>query len=140
MTKIQQLTVVNLFNTIVIPKMLYGMEILRLTTTDIVHISAQARSSLKALFGVSKHSRNLVNQIFKIPDIGQLIEKRQILLINQLLKNDTLRKHLFYIASLNSTQRSFSTIDSIFNRYISNDINIVNGLSLIHISEPTRPY
>ena len=138
--------ITNLFNTVVIPKLLYGMEILRLSSSDIAHLEAQARSSLKALLGVSKHSRNLVNRIFKIPEIGQLIEKRQMLLINQLLQNATLRKHLLYIASLNSVERSFSTLSFIFDRYISNDIDIVDGLlgkvdkfPIVYTKEPDNP-
>ena len=78
--------IVNLFNSLIIPKLLYGMEIVRLSNSDIIQIEAQARSCLKSLFGISKHSKNLINKMYEIPNISSLIEKRQILLLTQLLK------------------------------------------------------
>ena len=121
-------TIVNIFNSIVVPKLLYGLEIVKLSNSDIAQLEAQARSSLKALLGVSKHSRNLINQIYRIPDISLLIKKRIMLLPHQLLKCNTLRKYLLHLATLNSTQRAYSSIDEVFNLYASNDLNIVSVL------------
>ena len=51
--------IVTLFNSIIIPKLLYGLELATLSKTDADILNTQARICLKSLFGISKKSRNL---------------------------------------------------------------------------------
>ena len=121
-------TIVHIFNTIVVPKLLYGLEIVRLSNSDITQLEAQARSSLKALLGVSKHSRNLINQIYKIPDISSLIQKRAMLIPHQVLKGNMLRRYLLHLATKNSTERAYSSLNEVISLYVSNGLSIVASL------------
>ena len=79
--------IVSLYNSLVIPKLLYGIELIDLTHSDKETLNRQARCSLKCLFGVSKHAKNLVHCLFKLEDVTALLDIRKIKLISQLVRN-----------------------------------------------------
>ena len=51
--------IVQLFKSLVIPKLLYGVELMDLSETSRINLNRQARSAMKSMFNISKHSKNL---------------------------------------------------------------------------------
>ena len=81
--------VANIFSTLVIPKVLYGIEITNVNKYLESLISKQCRSSLKSLWGLSKHSRNDLNKYYNLADMSKYIKTRKIKFLQQLMKNRT---------------------------------------------------
>ena len=60
--------IVNIFKTLVTPKLLYGLELVKLSNHYRDFIDRQARCALKSLLGVSKFSKNHIQNIYRIPN------------------------------------------------------------------------
>ena len=120
--------IVDLFKSVVIPKLLYGMEIVNLSFTEMNQLNIQARSCLKALLGVSKHSRNLISQVYTLPDVSLILQKRRILLIDQLLNNKSTKEYLFLLGSLESDLRSYSVCNVLFDVAMEYNVDVVDCL------------
>uniref|UniRef100_A0A7M5URT5 Uncharacterized protein n=1 Tax=Clytia hemisphaerica TaxID=252671 RepID=A0A7M5URT5_9CNID len=120
-------TIVSLFNTLIIPKLMYGLELVDLSKSELDSINAQARSCLKSLFNVSKYSKNYISKLYEIPDASSIIQRRKLKLINQLLANKTTRQYtckMLYTRTCNS-----SFISKSKQVIINNNLNITDILS-----------
>jgi hypothetical protein len=102
---------VSLFQTIVTPKLLYGLEIVKLTKTERDHLNAQGRSCLKLLLGVSKHSRNYIHEAFSIPEVTMQLNRRKVKLISQMLQNRAISGYLLHL--MTTKDRLYSTADGL---------------------------
>ena len=120
--KLHPNSIVTLFKSIVIPKMIYGLELVDLSSTQYNRIDRQARASLKSLIGVSKHSKNLLHVIYNIPNISSLLSIRRVNLIRQLIQNDTTRHYM----QRTEEKRSFSKLNDFIKSCQYHDIDIVS--------------
>ena len=100
----------TIFQTIVIPKLLYGIELINLSKTDLLHIDVQVRSCLKRLFGVSTKSRNLLHKTFRINEATTLLTQRKFNLFLQLLNNTATSNYTFWCLQ---NQNNFSFVNEI---------------------------
>ena len=67
-------TSANVFRSIILPKVLYGIEITDVNKYFESLVNKQCRSSLKSLWGLSKHSRNDLNKYFHLSNISTEIK------------------------------------------------------------------
>lgn len=112
--KLHPNTIINLFRTLVLPKLSYGLEIVNMSLTESCSLDSQARSCLKSLLGVSKHSRNYAHQIYDIPEVSHLLSSRKHLILRQLVNNRTTQRYLLHLATLNESDRGYSIIANFF--------------------------
>ena len=68
--------ILTLFTTIVKTKLFYGLELVELNESDVVHLNTQARICLKALIWVSKKSKNLLHKIYNILDVNTITHQQ----------------------------------------------------------------
>ena len=90
-------TRVALFQAIAIPTLTYGLELCKLGATMKDKLDGESRRALKALFNVSRYSRNFLNKLFHINSISYTIQKNKINLCSRLLKNDTTKPMLLHM-------------------------------------------
>ena len=105
--------IISLFKSLVVPRLLYGVELVRLTATSKEFLDRQARCALKSLFGVSKHSKNLINRLYNIADISQILDNKKLSLLKELIENNNTRHYTLYITTLGKDDRGFSTIEEL---------------------------
>ncbi len=115
--------IVNIYKTLVTPKLLYGLELVKLTNHYREFIDRQARCALKSLLGVSKYSKNHIHIIYKIPNASSHLVNRKLNLINQILMNGNTRDYALFVMSLDKQDRSFSVVDEIYEICLANDVN-----------------
>ena len=84
-------TIAKLFNTIVVPRLIYGIEICELTQPVLDKINIQARSALKSLFNLSKFSRNLLHPALHLSEVSDILLRNKLKLFMRLLQNKTTR-------------------------------------------------
>jgi len=108
----------------VIPKLLYGLELVKLSNHHRDLIDRQARCALKSLLGVSKFSKNHIHTIYKIPNASSHLCNRKLNLINQTLMNHNTRDYILSMLSLEKHDRSFSIVDEIYEICLVNNVNI----------------
>ena len=109
--KLHPNSIVSLFETIVIPKLLYGLEIISMPKSLTERINRQARTCLKSLFGISKKSKNYIHRMYNIKEVSTYLEKRGFALIEQLFRNKTTANYI--LGLLTQADRSYSTLNSI---------------------------
>ena len=119
-------TISNIFKTLIILKVLYGIEITDVNKFFELVINKQCRNSLKSLWGVSKHSRNDLNKYYDLADISNTIKARKINYLQQLMRNKTTRKYLTTLLTLKN--RSFSTLQNTFNLAQKDNIDLLEIL------------
>ena len=115
--------IVNVFNTLVTPKLLYGLELVKLNNHNRDQIDRQARCALKSLLGVSKFSKNHLHIVYKIPNASSHLLNRKLNLVNQILMNSNTRDYALSVLSLTKHDRSFSIIDEIYDICLVNNVN-----------------
>ena len=81
-------TIFTLFNSLLLPKLLYGLELCQLNQTSIKKLNSCARATLKSLFDLSKHSLNILEKIANIPSISEIIIQKKLNLIVLLMSNE----------------------------------------------------
>ena len=118
--------IVTLFRSIVIPKLLYGLELVELNKSDAVLLNTQARICLKALFGISKKSRNLLNTIYNLPDVTTHINKRKLSLLHLATKNPSIAAYMYHMLS------SGDNISHSFTYTANSTVNCLN-LDIVHV-------
>ena len=77
---------------IVVPHLLYGLELCELNHLTLTYLNTQARSALKSLFKLSKFSRNLLHKALNINPISDIIVRNKIKLFTRLLVNSFTNK------------------------------------------------
>ena len=80
-----------MFNTIVVPRLIYGIEICELTQPVLDKINIQARSALRSLFNLSKFSRNLLHPALHLSEVSDILLRNKLKLFMRLLQNKTTR-------------------------------------------------
>ena len=85
-------SIVTWYLSLLLPKLMYGLELCHLKECDIEYLDRQARLSLKSLFNVSKFSRNYLNYALHVPKLKQLIYKNKITLFIRMLRNEATRQ------------------------------------------------
>ena len=118
--------IVTLYKSIVIPKLLYGLEIINITHTEKQYLNTQARCALKHLFGVSKHAKNLLNLYYRLQDITILLDSRKLSFIHQLSQNKDTSKYTLHLISLSNKDRRYSILRNLHDTCVAYDKNFVN--------------
>lgn len=117
--------IISIYNSIVLPKLLYGLELVDLTKTELEFLNRQARSSLKALFNVSKNSKNLLNKIYNIPDISTLLEERKLKLFRQTLVNSSTCSYIYDMFNHPTNNIDFSFVRRVVDIIIDSNLNLL---------------
>ena len=94
-----------IFRSVIVPKTLYGIEILDINRYFDNLITNQCRNSLKSLWGISKHARNDLVKYYNLLNIMPEIKKRKIKFLQHLMRNRTTRTYL--LSLLNLKERCF---------------------------------
>ena len=81
----------TLYQSILIPKLCYGLELCHLNHTDTVRLQTNTRSAIKSLFNISKFGRNYLHLALGIRNIIDIINKQKLYLLIRLLHNKTTR-------------------------------------------------
>ena len=79
--KMHSNTIVSIFRSIILPKIMYGLEIAPLSRSFMDLLDTQCRCSLKVLLGFSKHSSNDINRFFNLNNISDIVNTRRINLL-----------------------------------------------------------
>ena len=124
--KMHPATIATIFRSIVVPKVLYGIEITDCTNSFIENISRQCRSALKHLLNLSKHSSNDLIKYFNLDSISNEITNRQINLVQQLMRNPSTTKYLLTLLNTPYDLRSVSILQNIFDTCTQNNVDIMD--------------
>ena len=81
--------IVSIFKKIILPKIMYGLEIAPLSRSFMDLLDIQCRCSLKLLLGLSKHSSNDINKFYNLNNVSDIVNTRRINLLLLLMKNST---------------------------------------------------
>lgn len=124
--KLHPNSIATLFRSIVIPKVLYGLEIVNLNATQSQLLDRQFRSALKSMMGLSKHSTNELLKYFNLSTITNFLKSRKINLINQLLNNPMTSSYLY--SSLSENLQPNSILQEFLATCQGENINFVDHL------------
>ena len=102
----QPSTIIHLYNTLAVPKLIYGLELCNFEISFLRNIDAVGRAVLKSFFCISKYSKNYLHSFFKIEDISTILIRNKINLFIRLLKNQTC--YSLIINQLQTTQNKKS--------------------------------
>jgi hypothetical protein len=114
----------TLYQSLLIPRLLYGLELCHLNKTDISRLEVIARSSLKSLFDVSKFSRNYLNLSLGIRSIADIIYERKLSLLVRLLQNGTMKSIILNQLSAKTYTGSF--IEDVAQIIDKHNINVID--------------
>ena len=64
-------------------------------------LDIEARTALKALFDISKFSKNYLNSLFHVENVSYTIRKNKLILLTQLLSNNVTRNILLNMLASN---------------------------------------
>ena len=120
--------IATIFRTIVVPKVLYGLEITDISKGVVENMDRQFRSALKLLLGLSKHCSNDLNKYFDLDSIAKDIKNRQINLILHLMKNKTTSAYLLSLLNSPYSHRSSSVLQNILDVCLQEHIDILDLL------------
>ena len=70
-------TIFTLYTSVVLPKLLYGLELCELNKTLSRKLDIAARTALKYLFNISKHSLNVLSEIVNVPSMSLLLNYKK---------------------------------------------------------------
>ena len=120
--------VATICHSIVIPKMLYGLELTSTSKSFIEKVDRQCRCAFKQLLGLSKHCSNDLNKLFNLHSITYDIINRKINLIQLLMKNQTTSKYVITLLTSSYEERKFSVIQEIFDLCLQENLDVFNIL------------
>ena len=115
-------TINQLFQSIIIPCLSYGLEICDLTVTNIIDLNINTRSALKSLFNISKHGCNILLPALDIEEFNEVLIRHKINLFTRLFNNATTRAII--LNELSAIQSTSSFIKDIQYICASNQITI----------------
>ena len=113
-------TIVELYKTLAIPTLTYGLEIPHLTETQLDTLDKEGRKALKQLFNISKHSKNYLHSLFNIDHISTTIKNNKLKLLSRLMANEHTQNVV--LSTLQSTSLK-STAQDCFHMAIQHNIN-----------------
>ena len=120
--------VATICHSIVIPKMLYGLELTSTSKSFIEKVDRQCRCAFKQLLELSKHCSNDLNKLFNLHSITHDIINRKINLIQLLMKNQTTSKYDITLLTSSYEERKFSVIQEIFDLCLQENLDVFNIL------------
>ena len=127
-------SIAELHNTLLIPKLAYGLELCHITPNLYEHLEKQSRLALKSSFNLSKYARNLLHPTLKIKSMKDILQQRKLTLFTRLLQNNTTKSILCRQMSNPITPRCFlSDIIEICN---DRDINLIE----MFLSSKVKPF
>ena len=109
--KLHLYSIISIYQSVLIPQFLYGLEILNLSQNELEYINKQCRICLKSLLGVSKYSKNYVQHIFNLKDTSFIIAMRQVQQLHQSFRNKTLSSYFLNLLTL--TDRKYSILNKL---------------------------
>lgn len=118
-------TIVQLYCSLLVPKLIYGLELCDISNSTLQKLNITGRSMLKSLFNVSKHSRNFINQYFNLKNISDLVNQYKINLFQRLMSNPCTSK---IILSQLENNHSSTFISDVINLCSSSNINFFDLL------------
>ena len=122
----QPATIVELYKTLAIPTLTYGLELPHLTDTQLSHIDKEGRKALKCLFNLSIYSKNYLNAIFKIDHISNIILNNKLKLISRLMANEQTKG--LVLSSLQATGPDSSFAKECYRLAFHHSINFLDIL------------
>ena len=84
-------SIVELYKTLAVPTLTYGLEIPHLSQNQLNTIDKESRKALKYLFNLSRYSKNYLHAIFNIDHISTIIHNNKINLLSRLMCNESTR-------------------------------------------------
>ena len=120
-------TIVSIYNTIVVPKLLYGLELVELTKTEMEYLDSQARACLKTLFNISKRSKNDIHRLYSIPNVCSIIDERRLNLLRQLVCNKSTKSYVCFLLSTHMNME-FSFINKCERIIDQNDLSLTEAV------------
>ena len=115
--------IANIFRSVVLPKVLYGLELTVTSKPLLERLNRQCRSAFKNLLGYSKFGTNDLNKLYQVADITPFIDNRKVSLLAQLMKNCQTSQYFLHILACHD--RQYSIIPSIMQICARENINIV---------------
>ena len=80
-------TIIQLYNSLVIPKLTYGLEICNINQTLLNKLDVTGRNILKSFFNISKYSRNYLHSFYNIDHISVILTWSKLNLFVRLMNN-----------------------------------------------------
>jgi hypothetical protein len=117
-------TIKTLFNSLLIPRLTYGLELCQLSKSHIESLQCKAKISIKSLFNISKYSRNLLHHALGIRHLRDVLYKNKLNTYIRLLNNQDTRNILFH--QLSHTRVSASFTSDVLDICESCDISIID--------------
>ena len=118
-------TIVSIFRSIILPKIMYGLEIAPLSRSFMDLLDTQCRCSLKVLLGLSKHSSNDINRFFNLNNISDIVNTRRINLLLFLMKNSRTSMYLLELLSMDTSERFYSILQRTLDVCSQEDVDVV---------------
>ena len=84
-------TIVDIFKTIAVPTLSYGLELCDLSKTQLDKLDKEGRKALKYMFNISKFSRNYINSMFSIDNISTTLIQNKLNFFSRLMGNSYAR-------------------------------------------------
>ena len=105
-------TIIELYKTLAVPTLTYGLEIPHLTQTQLDNLDIEGRKAIKFLFNLSRYAKNHLNHVYNINNISTIIINNKLNLLSRLMNNHTTRNII--LSTLQSTSTHQSTIYDCF--------------------------
>ena len=104
------------------------------------HLNTQARVCLKSLFNISKKSKNDIHRLYNIPNVCDVIDKRRLNLLNQILTNRSTKSYVCFLLST-QTDIEFSFLHKCQRIITNNNLTFVETLysNKHQLTLPTDP-
>ncbi|XP_004211326.3 ankyrin-2 isoform X1 [Hydra vulgaris] len=119
----QPSTIVHLYNTLTVLKLIYGLELCKYDTNFLSKIDAVGRAVLKSFFCISKYSKNYLHSFFKIEDISTILLRNKVNLFIRLLKNQTC--YSLIVNQIQETQNKKSFTNKVIDACNTLDLNFI---------------
>ena len=131
-------TIIELYNTLAVPTLTYGLEIPSLTQTQMENLDTESRKAIKFLFNLSRYSKNYINNIYNINNISNIIINNKMKLISRMMNNVTTRNVI--LSTLQSTSSHNSTVYNCLQLAQNYQINFIDVLLNNNFSKLTTSH
>ena len=131
-------SIIDLYKTLAVPTLTYGLEIPRLTQTQMGNLDIEGRKAIKFLFNLSRYSKNHLNNIFNIDHISTTVINNKMKLMSRLMNNNSTRNII--LSSLQSTLAHQSTIQDCLHLAQKHEINFYDILLNNDIAKLVTPH
>ena len=101
-------TIVEMFNTLAVPTLIYGLELMTLSSNQMSYLDVEARKALKFLFNLSYYSKNYLHTFFNLDSVSTLIINNKLNLLSRLMQNDITRDVIISLLKSKPTYQSFT--------------------------------